>query len=129
MKKEDLAILLNGREYRDEITSDEEKLAKENNLVVVFGASDDLTEFRGAEWEECELGEFAFNKKGLIENTCDAGEDCPNFQYDKKNIVETDYNENGFSISSNIPHAKFLIKEDEGTYREGIVFSLDELNP
>ena len=44
--------MLNGRSYRNEITSSEEKLAKENNLVVVYGASDDLVELAGAMSEE-----------------------------------------------------------------------------
>lgn len=32
----------------NELTRDEEELARENNLVVVFGYSDDCAEFRGA---------------------------------------------------------------------------------
>ncbi len=52
MTKEQLALVLNGRQYRDEMTADEEKLAKENGLVVCFGASDDLTEFRGCLYDE-----------------------------------------------------------------------------
>ena len=47
MTKEELAELLNGRQYREEITSDEEKIAYENGLIVIFGASDDLTIFKG----------------------------------------------------------------------------------
>ena len=45
---EKFAKLLNGREYTNEITKYEESVAKHNNLVVAFGASDDLLEFRGA---------------------------------------------------------------------------------
>jgi hypothetical protein len=36
MNAKELASVLNGREYREEITEDEEKIAKENNLVVIF---------------------------------------------------------------------------------------------
>jgi hypothetical protein len=43
-----LAALLTGREYRQEITRAEEADAKAAGLVVAFGASDDLLEFRGA---------------------------------------------------------------------------------
>lgn len=39
--KERLAEILNGREYRDEITEDEKKEAKEAWLIVVFWYSDD----------------------------------------------------------------------------------------
>ena len=42
------AALLNGRQYLDELTKDEEAIAKDNNLVICFGQSDDLLEFRGA---------------------------------------------------------------------------------
>lgn len=42
------AALLNDRQYCSEITKAEEVIAKEHGLVVAFGASDDLLEFRGA---------------------------------------------------------------------------------
>ena len=42
MTKEELAATLNGREYNHEITKEEEAEARENGLVVIFGASDDL---------------------------------------------------------------------------------------
>ena len=47
MTKEDFATLINGRQYRDELTKEEEKSAEESGLIVIFGASDDLIEFRG----------------------------------------------------------------------------------
>jgi hypothetical protein len=46
MTKEAFAELLNGRQYRAELSSEEEQLAMENKLVIVFGASDDLLELR-----------------------------------------------------------------------------------
>ena len=52
MIKEELAALINGREYTHELT-DKEKSAKDARLVVVFGASEDLMEFRGAINDEC----------------------------------------------------------------------------
>lgn len=39
---------LDGRRYGNELSRDEEKELKDLGLVVVFGESDDLTEFRGA---------------------------------------------------------------------------------
>ena len=47
MTKEDFATLINGRQYRDELTKEEEKSAEGSGLIVIFGASDDLIEFRG----------------------------------------------------------------------------------
>lgn len=48
MNKEEFAKLLNGREYGMEITKDEERIAKESGLIVIFGYSDDNVELRGA---------------------------------------------------------------------------------
>lgn len=48
MTKEQLAEMLNGRQYGDETTPEIERLAKENGLCIAFGASDDLLEFRGS---------------------------------------------------------------------------------
>ena len=50
--KEQLAAMLNGREYGQELTNDEGKLAKQSGLVVIFGASDDLMQIVGAECAE-----------------------------------------------------------------------------
>lgn len=48
----ELAAKLNGREYREEITEEEENLAKENNLLVVFGYSDDNIIVKGVNDDE-----------------------------------------------------------------------------
>ena len=39
-------------QYRNEVSSMVAAIAKKNGLVVVFGASDDLCEIRGAEDDE-----------------------------------------------------------------------------
>ena len=62
----EMARRLNGNQYLNEITGDEECIAKESNLVIVFGYSDDCIEFRGAiEDELCCFngGDFWINKK------------------------------------------------------------------
>lgn len=48
MEIKEFANLLNNREYREEITKEEEKIAKENNLIVIFWYSDDNIELRWA---------------------------------------------------------------------------------
>jgi hypothetical protein len=79
LTKIQLAKQLNNRCYGEEITKEEEKLAKENNLVVIFGASDDLVELRGAIEEEFGLGyRILITKDGLLENDCE-NENCPHF--------------------------------------------------
>lgn len=55
MTKEQMAALLNGREYGDEITRAEHQIARASGLVVVFGYSDDNMEVRGA-WGENKRG-------------------------------------------------------------------------
>ena len=52
MTKEEFAKMLDGRPYREEMTSNEEKLAESHGLLVCFGASDDLLELRGIIYDE-----------------------------------------------------------------------------
>ena len=54
---------------------------KAAGLVAVFGASDDLIEFRGAIRDEddvCNGGTVHINAQGVVRNECD-NDDCPNF--------------------------------------------------
>jgi len=55
MTKERLAAQLDGREHPFDLTKDEERLAKESGLLVVFGASDDLCKLRGAVHDEADV--------------------------------------------------------------------------
>ena len=68
MTKEEFAKMLDGRQYREEMTSNEEKLAESHGLLVCFGASDDLLELRGIIYDEVGAykGDFALivRKKG-----------------------------------------------------------------
>lgn len=48
MNREELSKILDGRQYRDEITKEEIEKANEAGLVVVYGASDDIMEVVGA---------------------------------------------------------------------------------
>jgi len=48
MNKKELAALLNNRKYKNIITEEEKKLASDNDLVVVYGYSDDVVEITGA---------------------------------------------------------------------------------
>ncbi len=48
MSPQELATKLNGREYGNETSVQLERTAKENNLVIAFGYSDDNLELRGA---------------------------------------------------------------------------------
>ena len=133
MTKEELAIQLNGREYRREITPEEEAKAKAAGLVVVFGASDDLMEFRGAIRDEvgCYDGGVAhLNADGLLVNECD-DEDCPLFEKlkGKAAVIEAVWASDPYSWTFNtaIPHATFEVAEDDESYCRGIVFALSDV--
>ena len=47
MKKEELAQLLNGRQYGEKMTTEEIIQAEKNGLLVCFGYSYDFLEFKG----------------------------------------------------------------------------------
>ena len=134
MKKEELADLLDGRQHRDEISTDiEYELQQDRDLVVVFGASDDLMEFRGAIYDEVDCydgGTAAVVSTGLVVNECDDG-DCPYF---KKIVamavkIEAIWDKDGFSwiYDTKIPHSTFVIMDDVDQYCRGIVFNLSDV--
>ena len=77
MNAKELAAKLNGREYLQEITRGEAELAKASGLVVVYGASDDLIEFRGAIRDEGDCydgGTVLIDAKGVLPSWDEASE-------------------------------------------------------
>lgn len=124
---------LNGREYMKEITPDEEIQAKNEGIVIVFGASDDLMEFRGAIRDEIDCydgGIVWLNKKELLENECN-NEDCPYFESKKEECatIEAIWDSARYSwiYETEIPHEIFDIFEDTEPYCRGIIFKLEEV--
>lgn len=130
MDKESLAAMLNGREYRSEITKAEEKSAYQNGLVVLFGASDDLAEFRGVFDDEIGCyggGELFLTNKGPLpehEDNCD----CVFCGYERLAKlavkIEAVWDSEGYSwiYKTDIPHATFDIMDGDEKYCRGIVF-------
>ena len=134
MTKEMLADQLNGREYGEEIRKEEILLAKDNNLVVVFGASDDLMEFEGMIQDEigCYNGGVAYlDKNGLMSNACD-DDCCPYFAEKIKEAykIEAVWAQGGYgwTYKTEIPHVKFTIFDNGDPYCEGIVFNFSSLS-
>jgi hypothetical protein len=133
MTKEELAIRLNGREYMNEITKEEENIAKASGLVVCFGASDDNLEFRGAIDDETGAWhgtEAYITSGGLLKNEC-KDEDCLYFEKIReatKAIVSAIWDKDGYSwvIDSNLPYTPFDIMEDGMKYCRGIIINLKE---
>lgn len=124
MTAKELANLLDGRQYGNEISASEAKTAAEAGLVVVFGASDDLIEFRGAIDDEggCfDGGTVYFDRDGVAQE----GEE-KEFSIEAVWCGSNDYS---WSYEADFPHKSFAILEDGEPYCRGIVFSLDDLKP
>lgn len=125
-----IADRLNGRQYRKEITRDEEVELNALGIVIVYGASDDLMEFGGAIHDEvdCNNGGTAFlTVEGLLENDCGDSE-CPYFEKIKLAAIpiEAIWDKEGYSwiYHTDIPHVPFDIMEDDEKYCRGIAFYL-----
>ena len=130
MKSQEFASMLNNREYGEEITKEEEKLAKENNLLVVFGASDDLIEFRGAFDDETYYynpKEILFDKNGVLPTWEDINseDDAEKYFVRKKNALSIYIVlDRCLVLETILPHSTFTIKEDGADYCVGLVIEL-----
>lgn len=146
MNKEEFATLLNGRSYRDEMSREEQEIAKVNDLIVIFGASDDLVEFRGAIYDEID----AYDGCDFIIAT--PGTEIPvderNETYRKAKVLEAVPVEQHCSVTKNrfkalwcpagldcswliktdLPHAPFDILEDGELYCRGLVIEVSSLS-
>ncbi len=97
-------------QYRKELSLMAAAVAEENGLVVVFGASDDLCEIRGAEDDEIDCfdgGEATIAGAKVKINWC---KDGYSWTYD-----------------TDIPHECFDVYEDGEKYCRGIVFSMSDV--
>jgi len=116
-----LAERLNGREYGREMNKTDEAGALKNGLCVVFGASDDLMEFRGAIAHEAGAWEgvnIAITENAVLEDP----ENFESFEHKIKAV----WGKDGISwtYETDIPHETFDIMEGENVYCRGIVFSV-----
>lgn len=144
MEKEQFADLLNGRSYRDEMSSDEEVLAKQHGLLICFGASDDLLEFRGIIYDEVVAynggSAMLIKKKGgkidviSEEDVQEVQEIMDDKELDfKLSKVEVtaewcpDDLECSWRITTTLPHATFDIMEDGELYCRGIVIEKSDI--
>jgi len=129
--RDEFAARLTGREYGDELTRAEEQEAKAKRLLVVFGASDDLTEFRGIVNDEAGAygGEDhkiihdggAFEIAGYVEcSKCAERQDKMPGAIIKAEWSPDDA-ELSWRISTDIPHATFQIAEEGQPFCQGIV--------
>lgn len=138
MNAKELAAKLNGREYLHEITRGEAELAKASGLVVVYGASDDLIEFRGAIRDEGGApGDVLIDTKGVLPSWDSASESEESAQEyfereAKSRTVEARFAEESnytWIYKTDIPHETFEIVEDGEPYCRGIVFNIGDISP
>lgn len=138
MTKEEFAALITGREYGEEMTREEEAQAKAAGLLVVFGASDDLTEVRGALHDEagaCDGATHRIDAKGFVPDwesvDHDDEDECAAYFARKGRGAEVraKWAEGDYSwvIETDVPHATFEIVEGDEKYCRGVVISAADL--
>lgn len=113
MTLKEYAKMLGNRTYKNEITKEEENLAKKLGFVVVFGYSDDNAELRGA--IDDEIGCF---DGGILEH---------------KNLPSPIYadwcpqhSECAWAYRTTLPHETFNIYDEDGLYCIGIVCDINK---
>ena len=139
MTVEELAEKLDGMEYGLIIPEAIKTQAKLDGLVIIYGASDDLMELRGAINDEVDVyegGTVYFDDKGLLTFHDDCGgerELCPYYAAAKKNaktitaVWRPEGTDFAWMYETDIPHATFRVLEDVEHYCLGIVFSMEDL--
>lgn len=148
LTKEILAQQLNNVEYRNEMTEEQIKLAKDNNLLVLFCYSDDCLEARGAiddEFDAYDGNDYLFVKIGeefYDDEVCDeyikisvknricyapyGGNFESNKGYIKVNWFDT-FDDVNWRITSNIPSSTFRVNREGKPFCDGIVIDIDEV--
>jgi len=137
--REELAQRLHGRKYGDEITTDEEKEARESGLIVIFGASDDLCELRGAIHDEVGASDgctLLFSSEGQLLQPIEKDDEDILRKYDVLEAVQVRRavartvkahwcatKEYSWTFTTDIPHATFDILEDGEKFCRGIVIN------
>lgn len=130
MTPQEAADKLNNSQYPAEGSPTLFAAMKAAGLVAVFGASDDLMEFRGAIDDELGAWQGAaayLTSAGLLKNEC-SQDDCPYHakERDKAFVIEAIWDRDGipWQYKTTIPHVTFDVYEDDDVYCLGIVFAL-----
>lgn len=130
MNEKEIAAILDGMKYGADLPAATVLDAKRNGIVIVFGGSDCLMEFRGAIEDElvCYGGGIAYiDNRGLVRNKCN-NKDCPYLQemllYAKPIRAILDSKRHSWVYKTDIPHETFEILKNGEKYCRGIVFSM-----
>jgi hypothetical protein len=140
MDAKTLADAITGSQYPFSLSRSLCEDAKENRLVVVYGASDDLLEFEGAFRDE--VGAYGGRKVrvdslGIVptfEDVKNEREKVLESYFKRKYggiMIEAVWAPKDYDVSweikTDIPHAKFRIMEGDAVFCVGIVFSLADI--
>ena len=127
MTKEQLAALLDGQAIELVLTDDIEALAREYNLVIIFGASDDLVELRGA--IDDELTVYPYGESESIYISTDGAADQPFYgSHEIKAFYARPGAEADWTYETELPHSTFRVMDDGELYSIGVVIDLNELD-
>lgn len=145
---EDIARRLENSEYR-EFPADVIRLAKENNVVIISGLSDDIIDLSGVISDEVSPGSFRLSRDGLleplsqvleqaIETTQTAWDNAEENALssirawmaarDASIVVSGKFSDDGWVFSTAGAHQSFTILEDGEVHSRGLVIDLCELN-
>ena len=127
MELKEFAKMIDGRQYSfPQFTKEELQIAKDNGIVIVYGASDDLIEFEGAIYDEA--GCFNGGKVYICETGCveygNADTKCIEAVWCNKDETDENGNVITWTYKTDIPHEKFMIYEDDEPYCRGFVFKV-----
>ena len=138
MDAKELAAKLDGRQYRSEVTHIEEAHAKTDELLIVFGGSDDLIEFRGLFAEECGAYEggtaYVYRDGPYLDEGCD----CAAAERERDRAQGTALNINAlwcpdlegkpsWAYGVEATHETFRVMEDDDLYCIGIVIAAEDI--
>lgn len=139
MTPKEIAATLDGQEYEDyfEISPEIIRECQKAQCVIVYGASDDLTEMEGAITDEGGYGKLAFNRNGFVPDPDrDEREVLEKFE-----VLQQALSVNRVSFEAHwckspggpsweytvpFPHETFKIMENGEVYCIGFVFKLSD---
>lgn len=135
---------LTGREYPFTMTNDEKKRAQDDDIVIVYGLSDDLLEFEGAIYDECGAWngttvrlcpEGIYDTNSMFWKKIESGLSYSSEQIMKMPVIEAVWCPQvdnvcwaSWEIRTNMKHMKFDIMEDGKLYCRGIIFHINEIS-
>jgi len=135
MKAKEWAEKLNGREYRDELSREEEQQAKQDNVLIVLGASDDLLDLCGAISDEFSAYDGTTVFVSASGRVFDPDENKKTFEFNKQEIDKfipikavwspTD-SDASWKIETSVPSYEFRIYEDGDLYCIGLAIDMEE---